>query len=97
VGAQYSSTSADLLAHGFTTRAARHHTGGVGESSALRYKSAPGEMGAKGGGYGGAGLVDAAGTQEGTGTLGDRNPPPDGNVAEKFSKAGVDGAWKLRK
>ncbi|KAF4613551.1 hypothetical protein D9613_007626 [Agrocybe pediades] len=97
VGAQYSSTSADLLAHGFTTRAARHHTGGVGESSTLRYKSAPGEMGAKGGGYGGAGLVDEAGSEEGVGTLADRNPPPDGEAAEKFSKAGVDGAWKLRK
>jgi len=97
-GVEYSSTGGELLAHGFTTRAARHHPGGVGESAAVRFKAAPGEMGTKGGGYGGMGLMDKKGTVEGTGKLGERNPQPDEpNVAEKFSKAGLDGAWKLRK
>ncbi|KAH9481487.1 hypothetical protein JR316_0006014 [Psilocybe cubensis] len=95
--AQYSSTSPNLLAHGFTTRAAPQHPGGVGESSAVRFKAAPGEMGARGGGYGGAGLVDAKGTKAGVGSLGERNPQPDSKVAEQYSKAGVDSAWKLRK
>ncbi|KAF9474311.1 hypothetical protein BDN70DRAFT_884917 [Pholiota conissans] len=96
-GVQYSSTSAELLAHGFTTRAAPQHRGGVGESSAIRHASAPGEMGARGGSYGGKNMMDKSGTTEGTGNLGERNPQPDGNVAESFSKAGLDGAWKLRK
>ncbi|KAF5327209.1 hypothetical protein D9619_004560 [Psilocybe cf. subviscida] len=38
-----------------------------------------------------------SGTKANEASLADRNPPPDGDVAEKFSKAGVDGAWKLRK
>jgi hypothetical protein len=42
-------------------------------------------------------MVDKSGTTAGTGSLGERNPQPDGNAAEKFSKAGLDGAWKLRK
>ncbi|KDR79034.1 hypothetical protein GALMADRAFT_244771 [Galerina marginata CBS 339.88] len=96
-GDQYSSTSGELLAHGFTTRAARQHTKGVGESSAVRHGSAPGEMGARGGGYGGGSLMDEKGTQSGVGSLGERNPQPDGEVAETYSKAGIDGAWKLRK
>jgi len=32
-----------------------------------------------------------------SGRLAERNPPPDGKAAEKFSKAGVEGAWTLRK
>ncbi|KAF8952490.1 hypothetical protein BDZ97DRAFT_1667134 [Flammula alnicola] len=96
-GIEYSSTGAELLAHGFTTHAVPQHPGGIGESSAIRYASAPGEMGARGGGYGGMGLVDKKGTKAGKGSLGERNPPPDGSVAEEYSKAGVDGAWKLRK
>jgi len=97
-GVEYSSTGGELLAHGFTTRAARHHSGGVGESAAVRFKAAPGEMGARGGGYGGVGMMDKEGTKEGTGKLEERNPQPDvPSVAEEFSKAGLDGAWKLRK
>ena len=56
-GAEYSSTGGELLAHGFTTRAARHHSGGVGDSAAVRFKEAPGEMGARGGSYGGIGMM----------------------------------------
>ncbi|TFK40134.1 hypothetical protein BDQ12DRAFT_680402 [Crucibulum laeve] len=96
-GAQTSSTSSSIFAHQFTTRAARQHRGGVGESSAVRHQSAPGEMGARGGGYGGLGIMDKNGTTAGIGELGARNPPPDGAAAESFSKAGVDNAWKLRK
>lgn len=96
--ARFSSASADLIAHGFTTRAATQHRGGVHHSSAIRHASAPGEMGALGGGYGGVGVVDKEGTVEGTGSLGSRNPPPMGEkVAGEFSKAGLVGAWKLRK
>ncbi|CAA7268193.1 unnamed protein product [Cyclocybe aegerita] len=94
---QYSSTSADILAHGFTTRAAPQHRRGVGESSAIRNASAPGEMGTRGGSNGGRTMMDKKGTTPGVGQLADRNPPPDGSAAEKFSKAGVEGAWKLRK
>ncbi|KAF9000716.1 hypothetical protein BDQ17DRAFT_1359421 [Cyathus striatus] len=95
-GAQHSSTSSSVLAHQFTTRAAPQNRAGVGESSAVRYRSAPGEMGARGGGYGGQSLADPAGTTPGEGQLADRNPPPDGAAAEAFSRAGVDNAWKLR-
>lgn len=95
--AQYSSTGGSLLAHQFTTRAAAQNRSRVGESSAVRFGAAPGEMGARGGGYGGVGLVDRKGTVAGKGSLGERNPPPDGKTAEIFSKAGIDNAWKLRK
>lgn len=94
---QLSSTSADILAHGFTTRAAPQNRSGVGHSSAVRHASAPGEMSVLGGSYGGASMMDKEGTIAGIGSLAARNPPPDGNVAEKFSRAGLDGAWKLRK
>ncbi|PPQ96236.1 hypothetical protein CVT26_005563 [Gymnopilus dilepis] len=47
-GAQYSSTGSNLLAHEFTTRRVPQNAGGVGESSAVRFRSAPGEMGARG-------------------------------------------------
>ncbi|KAF8149837.1 hypothetical protein B0H34DRAFT_678796 [Crassisporium funariophilum] len=96
-GAQRSSTGGDPLAHTFTTRAAPQHSGGVGESSAIRHATAPGEMGSRGGGHGGMGVMDKEGTKPGQGHLAERNPPPDGSAAEKFSKAGVEGAWKLRK
>jgi len=96
-GRQYSSTGADLLAHESTTAAAPHNASGVGESAAVRNASAPGELGMRGGGYGGLGLMDKQGTTSGTGRLADRNPPPDGSAAEKYSKAGVKEAWKLRK
>ncbi|KAF9466581.1 hypothetical protein BDZ94DRAFT_1251283 [Collybia nuda] len=53
-------------------------------------------MGERGGSHGGQGLVDKEGTLPGKGS-GNTNPPPDGNAAEKFSKAGVKDAWKMRK
>lgn len=94
--AQVSSTSSSL-AHEFTTRAVPHHFGGVGASSAVRHATAPGEMGEKGGSFGGLAMMDWEGFTPGEGELAERNPPPDGAAAEMFSKAGVDGAWKLRK
>lgn len=94
--AQVSSTSSST-AHEFTTRAVPQHQGGVGASSAIRYKTAPGEMGEQGGSFGGLGMMDREGVTPGEGELGERNPQPDSDVAKKFSKAGVDGAWKLRK
>ncbi|KAF8899893.1 hypothetical protein CPB84DRAFT_1747645 [Gymnopilus junonius] len=72
--------------------------GGVGESSAVRFRSAPGEMGRRGGGDGGLGLMDKEGTRTGLGSLAERNPAPDEPaVAEQYSTAGLEGAWKLRK
>jgi len=94
-GLNYASTSPSL-AHPFTTRAVPQNSSGVGESSAIRYRSAPGEMGARGGSYGGMKLMDKDGTTHGKGQLAERNPPPDSPAAEKFSKAGIDNAWKLR-
>jgi hypothetical protein len=41
--------------------------------------------------------MDKQGNTARTGRLADRNPPPDGSAAEKYSKAGVKEAWKLRK
>ncbi|KAF9533749.1 hypothetical protein CPB83DRAFT_844473 [Crepidotus variabilis] len=96
-GFQYSSTSGELRAHEVTSRAAAQHAKGVGESSAVRNASSPGAMGVRGGGYGGLAMMDKKGTTTTGSQLADRNPPPDGAAAEKYSKAGVDGAWKLRK
>ncbi|KAF5359295.1 hypothetical protein D9756_003214 [Leucocoprinus leucothites] len=97
-GAQVSSTSTNLLAHEFTTGAVPRHFGGVGASSAIRHAKAPGEMDEKGGSFGGMGLMDWKGYVAPKEELGERNPPPDGKgVAEKYSKAGLDEAWKLRK
>ncbi|KAJ3572561.1 hypothetical protein NP233_g3013 [Leucocoprinus birnbaumii] len=98
--AQVSSTSASLLAHELTTRAVPCHFGGVGASAAIRYAMAPGEMGEMGGSYGGMGMMDSKGvvTPREDFDLGERNPPPDmKGVAEMYSKAGLDEAWKLRK
>ncbi|KAI0368671.1 hypothetical protein BV20DRAFT_969063 [Pilatotrama ljubarskyi] len=94
-GAQYAST-APGLAHPITQKVPRNEAG-VGESAALRHREAPGEMHARGGSYGGQGLPDASSTQKGQGELPDSNPPPLFEHAEKFSKAGVDHAWKERK
>lgn len=94
-GAQFAST-APGLAHPITQKLPRNDSG-VGESGAIRYREAPGEMHARGGSYGGQGLQDAQGTQKGNGELPDVNPPPLFEHAEKFSKLGVDNAWKERK
>jgi hypothetical protein len=96
-GAQVSSTSSTPLAHKQTIRTVPQNRSGVGESAAVRYAEAPGEMGERGGGHGGLGLMDKEGTvaAELPGT--DRNPPPIGDVGEKFGRMGLDGAWKARK
>lgn len=96
-GAQVSSTSSTTLAHKHTIRTVPQHKAGVGESAAVRYAEAPGEMGKRGGSHGGMGLMDKEGTisAELPGT--DRNPPPIGSVGEAFGKKGLNGAWKGRK
>ncbi len=95
-GAQFASTSTGF-AHPLTAKVPRNDSG-VGESAAIRYREAPGEMHARGGSYGGQGLSDPAGTRKGPeGELPDVNASPIHENASKFSKAGVDGAWKLRK
>ncbi|KZT02582.1 uncharacterized protein LAESUDRAFT_762706 [Laetiporus sulphureus 93-53] len=95
-GAHRSSTSSDL-AHPITNAAPQNESG-VMESSAVRYGEAPGEMNERGGSYGGLGLMDRAGTKSGKGQLADRNPPPDDPaLAARWSKMGIDNAWKDRK
>lgn len=90
------------LAHPVTTRAApQNPTGandaaGIQESAAVRFREAPGATAA--GSDGGLGLMDKATRKPGEGELASRNPQPDDPaVAEKFSKLGVDNAWKERK
>ncbi|EIW84002.1 hypothetical protein CONPUDRAFT_151049 [Coniophora puteana RWD-64-598 SS2] len=93
----HSSTSASPP-HPNTTRRVLMNAWGVGESAAVRHGEAPGEMGKRGGGQGGLGLMDKEGTRQGElGQLADRNPQPDSDVAPKWSKLGVDQAWKERK
>ena len=95
-GAQFASTSTGF-AHPLTNKVPRNESG-VGESASVRYREAQGELHARGGSYGGQGLADPAGTQKGPeGELPDVNPPPLFEHAERFSKAGVDNAWKERK
>jgi len=95
-GAPVSSTSPDR-AHPTLTRRVPHNETGVGDSAAVRHGEAPGEMGRKGGGRGGTGMMDQASTKEGEGELAERNPPPIQEVGEKYSKLGLDEAWKARK
>jgi len=92
-GAPLSSTGSQA-AHPATTRAAPHNESGVGASAAVRHAQAPGKMAP--GSKGGLGLMDREGTS-GDNELASRNPPPIGDVAEEFSKAGIDEAWKKRK
>ncbi|KAG6817352.1 hypothetical protein H0H87_009951 [Tephrocybe sp. NHM501043] len=94
-GTQVSSTSSSLFAHTQTICTVPTHPGGVGESASVRHAWAPGDMEA--GSDGGLGLMDAKGTIPPQATPTDRNPPPDGAMAEIFSKMGIDEAWKLRK
>jgi hypothetical protein len=96
-GAQVSSTSSTPLAHKQTIRTVPQHRKGVGESAAVRYAEAPGEMGERGGGHGGLGLMDKEGTVPGELPGTDRNPPPIGDVGEAFGRKGLDAAWKGRK
>ncbi|KAI0925996.1 hypothetical protein AcV5_008579 [Taiwanofungus camphoratus] len=94
-GANYASTSASL-AHPITNAAPQNESG-IKESSAVRHSEAPGEMHQRGGSFGGLGMMDPASTKNGEGRLADRNPPPIQEIAEKYSKLGVDNAWKARK
>ncbi|KAF8896608.1 hypothetical protein BD779DRAFT_1496856, partial [Infundibulicybe gibba] len=71
---------------------------GVGESAAVRWASAPGAMGARGGSFGGIALMDREGTvypARGI-ELADRNPPPIGERGEEMGRMGAS-AWKSRK
>jgi len=87
-----SSTSASR-AHPTTTQHAPKNASGIGSSSAVRFRSAPGEM--KDGSDGGLGLMNKGETQnleqEG---MASRNPQPKG---EEEGKLGIDEAWKHRK
>lgn len=90
------SSTGSQPAHPYTTRAVPHNQSGVGESAAIRNAQAPGQM--SHGSNGGLDLMDKKGSvKKGDAELASRNPPPIGDVAEKFSKAGVDEAWKQRK
>ena len=68
-----SSTSSEV-AHPVTTKQVPRHEGGVGESAAVRSGSSPGEMGKRGGGDGGLGLMDKEGTKEGVDWVLDNKP-----------------------
>ncbi|KAK7045683.1 hypothetical protein VNI00_007516 [Paramarasmius palmivorus] len=96
-GVQFSSTSSDPVAHPITRKVPRHQ-GGIGDSAAIRFAEAPGEMGARGGSFGGESLIDKQGVESGEGSLAERNPQPDAkDVAEKNSSMGIQEAWKARK
>lgn len=92
-----SSTSPNR-AHPNLTKRVPHNEAGVGDSAAVRNHEAPGELAAKGGGYGGLGLMDAKTTRAPeSGELAERNPPPIGEVGEEISRKGLKEAWKDRK
>ena len=73
-GAKEGSSSSSELAHPVTTKQVPQHEGGVGESSAVRFGSSPGEMGQRGGGDGGLGLMDKEGTKEGVDWVLEKDP-----------------------
>ncbi|KAF9237654.1 hypothetical protein BU15DRAFT_63042 [Melanogaster broomeanus] len=68
----YSSTSSSTP-HPYTTRNVPQNDAGVGESAAIRNAEAPGEMGRRGGSYGGLGLMDEASTTHSDGRVGESN------------------------
>jgi len=78
--------------HPNTTKRVPHHPDGVGDSAAVRFRSAPGTMGARGGSDGGLDLMDPEGVKD-TNELAERNPPP----TEEGGRQGLDEAWKKRK
>ncbi|THH21291.1 hypothetical protein EW146_g232 [Bondarzewia mesenterica] len=94
--AQVSSASSNV-AHPNLTRRVPQNLAGVGDSGAVRYRDAPGAMGVKGGSFGGLGLMDEASTEKAQEELASRNPQPLGEVAEEYSKLGLEGAWRARK
>jgi len=97
-----SSTSPDR-AHSTLTQRVSQNESGVGESAGVRFAKAPGELGDRGGSYGGLGMMDkdgSGGTKAGKGgVLSDRNPGPTDSdtVVERNSRLGVKEAWKTRK
>jgi len=64
-GVREGSSTSSEVSHPVTTKRVPRHEGGVGESAAVRSGSSPGEMGKRGGGDGGLGLMDKEGTKEG--------------------------------
>ena len=73
-GGKEGSSSSSELAHPVTTNRVPRHEGGVGESAAVRFGSSPGEMGQRGGGDGGLGLMDKEGTKEGVDWVLEKDP-----------------------
>ena len=74
-GVREGSSSSSEVAHPVTTKRVPRHEGGVGESAAVRFASSPGEMGKRGGGDGGLGLMDKEGTKEGVDWVLEGEPP----------------------
>jgi len=87
-GGETSSTSSSY-AHPVLTQKAARFEGGVGSSSSVRYRGAPGEM--RPGSYGGASLSQGVNATENQ--LEERNPQPYAG----FGRSGIHEAWKDRK
>jgi len=85
---QTSSTSPDY-AHPILTQKAARVEDGVGSSSAVRHRNAPGKM--EKGSYGGAKLSEGVKATENK--LDERNPQPHAG----YGRRGIDEAWKDRK
>jgi hypothetical protein len=91
------SSTAPAPAHPNLSKRVPRNESGVGESAAVRHTEAPGELGARGGGNYGAGLMDEKTTRPGEdGELPDVNEAPIFN-AEHKSKLGNRDAWKERR
>ena len=93
------SSTGSQPAHPYTTHAAPRDESGVGQSAAVRNAEAPGKMGRKGSSYGGLDMMSKQNIEKtGDAELTSRNlQPDDAEVAGKYSKLGVDEAWKHRK
>ena len=92
------SSTGSQPAHPYTTHAVPRNESGVKQSAAVRNAQSPGVMGQKGGSFGGLDMMAKQGTEKGDAELADRNLQPNAHeVTGKFSKLGVDEAWKHRK
>jgi hypothetical protein len=82
-----------------TNESGVHVDGGIGASSAVRFRDAPGtENAAMGGGAGGAGIQDPQGTKPGVqGELPDVNDVPVYENTERTARKGVKEGWTDRK
>ncbi|KAF8530007.1 hypothetical protein JB92DRAFT_2825678 [Gautieria morchelliformis] len=89
------SSTSSAPAHPNTTSRVPHDPDGVGESAAVRYRTAPGQMHTRGGSEGGLGLMDTARSQatHQHNTLAERNLPP----SDEGGRLGNSEAWKHRK